>query len=71
MKCLDHRIIEWPEKDLKDHLVQTPCNELTLDQAAQSHIQSGLEFLRGWGIHNLSRQRRNTFMKFWVSLPLP
>jgi len=27
-----------------------------LDQAAQSHIQPGLECLQGWGIHNLLRQ---------------
>jgi len=26
------------------------------DQAAQSHIQPGLECLQGWGIHNLSGQ---------------
>ena len=24
-----------------------------LDQAAQSHIQAGLECLQGWGIHSL------------------
>jgi len=27
---------------------------LTLDHAAQGPIQSGLEHLQGWGIHNLS-----------------
>jgi len=26
------------------------------DQAAQSHIQPGLECLQGWGIHNLLGQ---------------
>jgi len=27
------------------------------DQAAQSHIQPGLECLQGWGIHSLLGQR--------------
>jgi len=43
----------WVEKNLKDH----HCSEKSfqpLDQAAQSHIQPGLECLQGWGIHNLS-----------------
>ena len=33
------------------------------DQAAQSHIQPGLECLQGWGIHNLLgfyTQKRNS-----------
>ena len=29
---------------------------LILDQAAQGPIQPGLEYLQGWGIHNLSGQ---------------
>jgi len=36
---------------------QPPCyvqGRQSLDQAAQSHIQPGLECLQGWGIHNLS-----------------
>jgi len=46
----------WVEKDLKDHLVSTPCYVQDCqpsDQDAQSHIQPGLECLQGWGIHNL------------------
>ena len=38
---------------------QPPCcvqGCIPLDQAAQSHIQPGLECLQGWGIHNLSGQ---------------
>jgi len=47
------------EKDLKDHLVSTPCHRegcQTLDLAAQSHIHPCLECLQGWGILNLSGQ---------------
>ena len=59
----NHRIIEWLE--LNDHRVtmiiefQPPCYVQgcqPLDQAAQSHIQPGLECLQGWGIHNLPEQ---------------
>jgi len=38
---------------------QPPCyvqDRHPLDQAAQSHIQPGLECLQGWGIHNLLGQ---------------
>ena len=38
---------------------QPPCylqGRQPLDQAAQSHIQSDLECLQGWGIHNLLGQ---------------
>jgi len=55
----DHRLA-WIEKDLKDHLVSSPphngqcCHPL--DQADHSHIQPGLEYLQGWGIHNLLGQ---------------
>ena len=38
---------------------QPPCyvqGRQPLDQAAQSHIQPGLEWLQGWGIHNLLGQ---------------
>ena len=41
----------WIEKDYNDHLVSTPCYVQgcqQLDQAAQSHIQPGLECLQGW-----------------------
>ena len=38
---------------------QTPCyvqGRQPADQAAQSHIQPGLECLQGWGIHSLLGQ---------------
>jgi len=38
---------------------QPPCyvqGRQPADQAAQSHIQPGLECLQGWGIHNLLGQ---------------
>jgi len=49
----------WVEKDLKDHLVSIPCyvqGRQPLDQAAQSHIQPGLECLQEWDTHNLFLQ---------------
>jgi len=55
-----HRIIEWP--GLKRTTViqfQPPCyvqGRQSPDQAAQSHIQPGLECFQGWGIHNLLGQ---------------
>ena len=44
----------WVEKDRNDYLVSTPllCAGSPPDQAAQSHIQPGLECLQEWGIHN-------------------
>ena len=38
---------------------QLPCyvqGRQPADQAAQSHIQPGLECLQGWGLHNLRGQ---------------
>jgi len=49
----------WAEKDHNDHLVSTPCyvqGRQPADQAAQSHIQPGLECLQVWSIHNLLGQ---------------
>ena len=49
----------WVEKGHNDHVVSTPCymqGHQPLEQAAQSHIQPGLERLQGWGIHNLLGQ---------------
>jgi len=46
-------------RDLKDHLVPTPCRgqgHVPLDQVAQSSIQPGLEHFQGGGIHNFSGQ---------------
>jgi len=42
----------WVEKDHNAHPVPTPCyvqGRQPADQAAQSHIQPGLEYLQGWG----------------------
>jgi len=44
----------WVEKDHSAHWVPTPCyvqGHQPPAQAAQSHIQPGLECLQGWGIH--------------------
>jgi len=49
----------WVEKDHNDHWVSTPRyvqGHQPPDQAAQSHIQPGLECLQGWGSHNLLGQ---------------
>ena len=54
----NHRMA-WVKKDHNDHRVSTPCyvqGHQPPDQAAQSHIQPGLECLQGWGIHNLLGQ---------------
>ena len=54
-------MIEWPglKKDHNDHRVSTPCyvqGRQPPAQAAQSHIQPGLEWIKEWGIHNLLGQ---------------
>ena len=49
----------WVEKDHNAHLLSTPCfvqGRQPAAQAAQSHIQPGLECLQGWGIHSLLGQ---------------
>jgi len=49
----------WVEKDHSAHPVPTPCyvqGHQPAAQAAQSHIQPGLECLQGWGIHSLLGQ---------------
>ena len=49
----------WVEKDRNAHPVPTPCyvqGRQPAAQAAQSHIQPGLECLQGWGIHSLLGQ---------------
>jgi len=49
----------WVEKDHSDHVVPTPCymqGRQPPHQAAQSHIQPGLECLQGWGIRSLLGQ---------------
>ena len=55
----DHHRMALVEKNHSAHLVPTPCYVLgrqPADQAAQSHIQPGLECLQGWGIHSLLGQ---------------
>jgi len=50
-----HRMA-WLEKDHNAHAVPTPCyvqGHQPAAQAAQSHLQPGLECLQGWGIHSL------------------
>ena len=54
----NHRMA-WVEKDHSNHRVSTPCYVQARqppDQAAQRHIQPGLECLQGWGIHSLLGQ---------------
>jgi len=49
----------WVEKDHNAHPVPIPCyvqGRQPPDQAAQSHIQPGLECLQGWGLHHLLGQ---------------
>ena len=58
----------WVEKDHNDHLVSTPCyvqGRQPADQAAQSHIQPGLECLQGWGIHSLLGQPVQYVTTLW------
>jgi len=55
------KIIEWPGLKRTTMLIEfpPPCyvqGHQPLDQAAQSHIQPGLECLQGWGIHSLLGQ---------------
>jgi len=52
----NHRMA-WVEKDHNDHLVSTPCyvqGRQPADQAAQSHIQPGLECLQEWTCSSVS-----------------
>jgi len=53
--------------------LQPPCyvqGRQPADQAAQSHIQPGLECLQGWGIHSLLGQSLliSPALSPWVSL---
>ena len=59
----------WIEKDHSAHPVPTPCyvqGRQPAAQAAQSHIQPGLECLQGWGIHSLLGQPVQCVTTFWV-----
>jgi len=56
------------EKDHNDHPVPTPRyvqGRQPADQAAQSHIQPGLECLQGWGIHSLLGQPVQCVTTLW------
>ena len=76
----NHRIIEWPGLKRTTMIIefQPPCyvqGRQIPDQAAQSHIQPGLECLQGWGIHSLLGQpvpvntlRRNSYTKWPFSI---
>ena len=47
------------ETDTEDHITPTPWHEQScqkLDQAAQHTMQTGPEYLQGWGIHTFSGQ---------------
>ena len=59
----------WVEKDHNDLRVSAPCyvqGHQPPDQAAQSHIQPGLECLQGWSIHNLLGQPVQCVTTLWV-----
>ena len=63
-----HRMA-WVEKDHNAHPVPTPCyvhSHQPAAQAAQSHIQPGLECLQGWGIHSLLGQPVQCVTTLWV-----
>ena len=52
------RIVEWPglKRTTMIFKFQPPCyvqGHQPPDQAAQGHIQPGLECFQGWGVHNL------------------
>ena len=58
----------WVGKDHSAHPVPTPCyvqGRHSPDQAAQSHIQPGLECLQGWGIHSLLGQPVQCITTLW------
>ena len=59
----------WVAKDHSAHPVPTPCYvqcHQAADQAAQSHIQPGLECLQGWGIHSPLGQPVQCVTTLWV-----
>ena len=58
----------WVEKDHNAHPVPTPWyvqGRQPAAQAAQSHIQPGLECLQGWGIHSLLGQPVQCVTTLW------
>jgi len=62
----------WVEKDHNAHLIPMPCyvqGHQPADQAAQSHIQPGLECLQGWGIHNVGFRAQILQHRSLVKIP--
>jgi len=62
----------WVAKDHSAHPVPTPCyvqGRQPTAQAAQSHIQPGLECLQGWGIHSLLGQPVQCVTTLWLTVP--
>ena len=58
----------WVAKAHNAHLIPTPCyvqGRQPAAQAAQSHIQPGLECLQGWGIHSLLGQPVQYVTTLW------
>ena len=58
----------WVAKEHSAHPVPTPCyvqGRQPAAQAAQSHIQPGLECLQGWGIHSLLGQPVQCVTTLW------
>ena len=67
----NHRTIEWPGLKRTTMIIefQPPRyvqGRQPADQAAQSHIQPGLECLQGWGIHSLLGQPVQCVTTLWV-----
>jgi len=59
----------WVEKAHNDHAVPTTCyvqGRQPAAQAAQSHIQPGLECLQGWGIHSILGQPVQCITTLWA-----
>jgi len=69
----------WVAKNHNAHPDPTPCyvqGRQPAAQAAQSHIQPGLECLQGWGIHSLLGQPvpmalvTRLFLFRWKKIPV-
>ena len=63
--------MEWPGLKRTTMIIefQPPCyvqGRQPSDQAAQSHIQPGLDCLQGWDIHNFLGQPVQCVTTFWV-----
>jgi len=59
----------WVAKAHTPHCIPTPCcvqGRQPAAQAAQSHIQPGLECLQGWGIYSLLGQPVQCVTTLWV-----